>query len=105
MNQQQLKKSINILYDMECHNYMMQKTIQELNQEIDSLGINYQYDEPQRYNASLDFRGNRRLGLCLLFGTIIGVGVGIATDLDPFSFLNDSGSSIFADISCGIDEK
>lgn len=102
MNQQQLKKSINILYDMECHNYMMQKTIQELSQEIDSLGISYRYDEPQRYNASLDFRGNGRLGLCLLFGTIIGVGVGIATDLDPFSFLNASGSSIFAVISCGI---
>lgn len=55
MTKEELQQGISILYDMELNDYLMERTINELDEQIGSLGYKKRFSQPQKKSVSANF--------------------------------------------------
>ena len=88
MTEQELTQGISMLYDMETNNYLMSRTIEGLNEEIESLGFRKNYQKPVRAKTPVGDTVGASSSIFLGSGGVIG---GIIGAIVGFSFENFDG--------------
>lgn len=83
-----LTDAISILYDMEMNNYFMTKTINELKEAADELGIEQKINKPIRvsasFSSSLISSCSISLVICAVLGVIFGIIGGVISNSNGF---------------------